>query len=349
MADSVIPSGVSIPHAAYLVGPTSDRYALAPNADGSINIVGSITASNPSVGTTGDTAPASATEVGWIDGSGDLVGVSAANPLPVSASVSIGESVLNVVGTASSAAVLSNFPINPTTGYRTAAVQITGITAGNTVIAEESNDGSTWYGIQTVDDTVAQSATPMTAVGLYFFPLSGLAFRLRISVYVSGSADANTEFRQNVPAVGVVGVLSDSTTIAGSAPGTAGVPSANVVSIQGVSGGAAIADVPDTAGFISGTNSATTTGSTEVIAAVLGKSLYITGYSLSNSSASSTVVSFQDGNGGATLWIAEVPAGGGNNMSSNRPLFKTTSGNALYFASDTAVTTAFANAAGFSQ
>lgn len=45
----------------------------------------SVTASNPSVGLNGDTAPLSSTEIGWIDGSGDLQGVSATNPLPMSA------------------------------------------------------------------------------------------------------------------------------------------------------------------------------------------------------------------------------------------------------------------------
>lgn len=51
-------------------------------------ISGSITASNPSVGTNATTAPTSSTEIGWIDGSGNLQGVSASNPLPVSASFS---------------------------------------------------------------------------------------------------------------------------------------------------------------------------------------------------------------------------------------------------------------------
>ena len=45
----------------------------------------SVAASNPSVGLNGSTAPLSSTEIGWIDGSGNLQGVSATNPLPISA------------------------------------------------------------------------------------------------------------------------------------------------------------------------------------------------------------------------------------------------------------------------
>lgn len=48
-----------------------------------IPVSGTITASNPSVGVNGSPAPADSTEIGWIDGSGNLQGVSAANPLPV--------------------------------------------------------------------------------------------------------------------------------------------------------------------------------------------------------------------------------------------------------------------------
>lgn len=46
----------------------------------------SITASNPSVGTNNSTAPISSTEMGFIDGTGKLQGVSATNPLPMVAS-----------------------------------------------------------------------------------------------------------------------------------------------------------------------------------------------------------------------------------------------------------------------
>ena len=60
--------------------------ALNSNGSGALNVaVVSGGGSNPSVGTTGSPAPSSATEIGTIDGSGNLQGASASNPVPVSA------------------------------------------------------------------------------------------------------------------------------------------------------------------------------------------------------------------------------------------------------------------------
>lgn len=53
-----------------------------------MDISGTISATNPSVSTNGSTAPTSSTEIGWIDGTGKLQGVSATNPLPISGTVS---------------------------------------------------------------------------------------------------------------------------------------------------------------------------------------------------------------------------------------------------------------------
>lgn len=432
MVDSVIPAQVAVPHALYIVGPDSSRFALKINNDGSINVTGS-SGSNPSVGVNNAAAPASSTEIGTIDAGGKLQGVSAANPLPVagSFSASFAEPVLNVQGTAASAAVLSNFPLVATTGYRTAAVQVTTCTAGNTVIAEESNDGTTWYGVQSVGDTVVQSTTAMTALGKYVFPVSALQFRLRCSVYVSGSVAANTEFRngltsyagaavtlQGTPAVSVsnfpatqavsgtitanagvnlntsllaletggnlailagsitasvvqtnlkqvngvvtlvgagavgtgaqrVAIGADTATIAGSAPGTAGTPSANVITVQGAAGAQPVLEAPDTAQFASGAANVTTTTSTQLIALVSAKRLYINTVSLSNTSATGTIVTFQDGSGGAALWVMYVPATGGSNLACRMPFIRTTAGTALFFAAGTGVTTLYANAAGY--
>lgn len=134
-----------------------------------------------------------------------------------------------------------------------------------------------------------------------------------------------------------VAVGQDTTTIAGSAPGTAQAPSTNVVSTT----------VPVT-NYVTGTASQTSTTTTSLVGAVASNKLYITGYACSNSGSSASLVSFQDGSGGSTLWTALVPSGGGNNLSSQRPLFNTASGNALYFAPGTASTTVYCSASGFS-
>ena len=66
-------------------------------ANGAVLISGSITASNPSVAATGTADPGFATEIGILVG-GNLVGVSASNPLPISGTISAASS-LNATAT----------------------------------------------------------------------------------------------------------------------------------------------------------------------------------------------------------------------------------------------------------
>ncbi len=135
-----------------------------------------------------------------------------------------------------------------------------------------------------------------------------------------------------------VTVAGDTATIAGSAPGTAQSLSANVLTTAA-----------PTSNFVTGTANVANTASTSLIALVASNRIYVTAYSCSNSGSSATIVSFQDGNGGSTIWTAEVPAGGGHVAANgNFPMFKTTSGTALYFASGTSSTTVYCSAAGFS-
>lgn len=65
-----------------------------------IPITGSITASNPSVGTNAASAPTSSTQIGWSDGSGNLQPVSASNPLPISGSISATNPSVSATGSA---------------------------------------------------------------------------------------------------------------------------------------------------------------------------------------------------------------------------------------------------------
>jgi hypothetical protein len=64
-----------------------------------VPVTGSISASNPSVGLTGTTAPTSATEMGFISGA-NLVGVSGSNPLPITGSISASNPSVGTNGTA---------------------------------------------------------------------------------------------------------------------------------------------------------------------------------------------------------------------------------------------------------
>lgn len=65
-----------------------------------IPISGSVTATNPSVGTNAATAPTSATEMGIIDGTGKLQGVSSTNPLPITGSISASNPSVSTTGSA---------------------------------------------------------------------------------------------------------------------------------------------------------------------------------------------------------------------------------------------------------
>lgn len=183
---------------------------LQLDVNGQLKIAGSIVSSNPSVGVNGATIPGSSTLMGWDDGGGNLQPVSAANPLPISGSfsASFSEPVLNVVGSATSATTLTNFPLNPTTGYRSVAVQVTSVGAGCTLVAEESNDGTTWTGLQSLTDTVTQTATAMAAIGLYVFNFTGIRVRVRCSVYGSGTPAVNAEFRQNPTEASIAAALA---------------------------------------------------------------------------------------------------------------------------------------------
>lgn len=85
---------------------------------GTFSYPGSLS-SNPSIGTNGSVAPTSSTEIGFIDGSGNLQGASATNPLPVTAVVPGG--VTANQGTPNTAA--NGWPVKITDGTNTTAVK----------------------------------------------------------------------------------------------------------------------------------------------------------------------------------------------------------------------------------
>lgn len=98
---------------------------------------------------------------------------------------------VEISGSATSAAVLSNFPVADTSGARSIAVQVTAIAATSTLVAEESNDGTTWTNLTSVDGVAA-----ITAVGLYGYNFSAKEVRVRQSVYGgSGTSSVVAELR----------------------------------------------------------------------------------------------------------------------------------------------------------
>lgn len=63
-----------------------------------LDINGTVTATNPSVGTNTSVAPISSTEIGIIDGSGNLQGVSSSNPVPVTGTVTATNPAIGTTG-----------------------------------------------------------------------------------------------------------------------------------------------------------------------------------------------------------------------------------------------------------
>jgi len=124
-------------------------------------------------------------------------------------------------------------------------------------------------------------------------------------------------------------------------PGTAGAPGSQVLTTQ----------LP-TSNLVWGVTAAMTgTTSTQVIALVASKRIYVTKISCSNSHASvGTFVNVQDGSGGTTLatLAAGINFGGETDSGGGVPLFATTSGNGLYVADVTTGANVICSASGFS-
>jgi len=99
--------------------------------------------------------------------------------------------------------------------------------------------------------------------------------------------------------------------------------------------------------FVKGSASATGTSSTSLIAAgAAGIKNYITSISIANTGTSTSLITLQDGSGGATLLTTIAPAGGGLNITLPVPI-ATSAATALYFAAGTASTTIYLTAVGY--
>ena len=99
--------------------------------------------------------------------------------------------------------------------------------------------------------------------------------------------------------------------------------------------------------FVKGSASATGTSSTSLIAAgAAGIKNYITSISIANTGTSTSLITLQDGSGGATLLTTIAPAGGGSNITLPVPI-ATSAATALYFAAGTASTTIYLTAVGY--
>lgn len=161
-----------------------------------------------------------------------------------------------------------------------------------------------------------------------------------LSAAAVGHGTAATALRMELPTdgTGVVGLNAGANVIGKTSTDTTTPDVTNLVSTK-----------ISVANFVSGTATQTSTTSTSLVGLVAAKSLYITSWNCYNSGATASTILFQDGSGGTTLAQTFNPAGSGSNSPGGGILFKTTAGNALFFAPGSASTTQACSAAGFSQ
>ena len=97
------------------------------------------------------------------------------------------------------------------------------------------------------------------------------------------------------------------------------------------------------------TSAMTGTTSTQIIAAVTGKSLYITKFQCNNTSSTATLENAQDGSAGTTLDTIAAGATYGGTTESGGVLFVTTNGNGLYVANVTTGASTICSASGYAN
>lgn len=241
------------------------------SATNPLPITGSISASNPSVGTTGATTPTSATLLGASDGTNldTLLTESAAHAnlrvaiyngateTTVTGSNALktdGSSVTQPISAASlplpsGAATSAKQPALGTAGSASADVlTVQGVTSMTPLLVNGS--GST----QPVSGTVtANAGTNLNTSALALESggnLATLAGGVAASVYQENIKQVNgVTVLTGAGATGTgsqrITVAQDTTTVAGSAPGTAGSASANVITVQGVASMTKLLVTPD--------------------------------------------------------------------------------------------------------
>ena len=160
--------------------------------------VGGGSSSNASVGLTGTTAPTSATELGIIDLSGNLQGVSASNPLPVSEAL-IGQTAESTAAWTSATAQNTTLAIN-VVGYSTVAITLQqGSTITQGAITFEVSDtalGTNWYPVSVVStngNVVGNGYNLVASTNIAFqMNVAGFVqFRIRLSLAIGGTATVN--------------------------------------------------------------------------------------------------------------------------------------------------------------
>ena len=153
------------------------------SASNPLPITGSITASPASVGTTGSSVPSSADFIGFNSG-GNLTGVSASSPFPVT----VGSGTVSISGTPSVTVSSGTVTVNAGTNLNTSALALE---SGGNLATVANNTTKTTAG------TTATSALPVQGVtGGVALPVSGSVSISSGTVSISGTVPVSGTFYQ---------------------------------------------------------------------------------------------------------------------------------------------------------
>lgn len=276
-----------------------------------VNLVaGSVVASNPSVGANGAAIPGSSTLMGWDDGGGNLQPVSAANPLPISGTISASSSAK---ATTAAPSYINNTD-NPLSQNLTGDLRtITKQSGVWTVGIDQSTPGAT-------------NAVDVTNFPVTVDTAAGNSSANTIRVVVASNQAAIPASQSGTWNIGTVTTITGITTAFGAT--AASVP-ANVV-LNGaraatanpvaVTDGQAVGLMADKLGklvcvgairTLKGSQKTTlsnTTSETTIVTAVASTFLDLYGLVLANTGATTTKVDIRDTTGGSIIATIEVPA-----------------------------------------
>lgn len=267
---------------------SSDGFSMVPVSNSNpLPVTGTVTASNPSVGTVGAAVPGSATAVGWKDGSGNLQDIAAATPLPTvqTGALPAGTNVIGHVisDTGSTTAV---------TQATAASLNATVVTTGGVAVAKDSS-------LTTINTTLG---SPFQAGG-----------SIGNTTFAATQATASSLNAQ------VVGNTASGVAVAGNPVQTGG--RAATTNPTAVADGQVVETMHDKLGklvsicavrVLKGSQKTTITASTSettIVTQLASTFLDLYGLILANTGATTTKVDIRDTTGGSVIATFEVPAG----------------------------------------
>ena len=328
--------------------PKFQNQCVQPDSSGAIPITGSITATNPSVGTNNATAPTSSTQIGILDGGGKLQPASATNPVPVTGSfasgytaaasptaVSAGTNKPGFIDTANSAQYFE--PVKPGTTTTIDLSAPSGVLgADGATITSTSNPFPVQA--QTQTDTVMIGGVNVKEIGSTTVLTGGVAGSLGTGGLAANNATASgNPVPHSCIAVNVEATLATN--------------GQNAECVTDLAHKQIVAPYANPENLVQGTTAAMTGTTSTSLLGVPGSGLhnYVTNLTCVNSHATvGTFVTVQDGSGGTALYtLAAAAVFGGSTITFPAPLRQPTANTALYVADVTTGANVICSASGY--